>query len=325
MIKTKLIYIAALIFSAALILMSDKYPFIVLFVLLVSIPPLCVVQLLLTAPFLSIKGSIKDTIIEDKDKNRLVLEIRSFMPVFSGTIYITMTNLLTDETRKEKIGFSALPFIKNKIILKPCPDHCGTVEINVKKLVVRDFASLFKLTKRPKISFRQYILPDFIEPNLSSYLAKTNINLEEDLFSEEKSGDDPSEVFGIREYREGDRLRQIHYKLSAKRDKLISKEYSLPIDKEITLLCAPYFDTLKNANTETFYDKVYSVSKELIKNNIKHTIVFKSFSGSSAFRVEAEADLTDMACVLITQKPAEAPREAVGENTIYIDGRDSYV
>ncbi|MCC8015801.1 MAG: DUF58 domain-containing protein [Eubacterium sp.] len=321
MIKTKLIYIAALILSAALILMSDKYPFIVLLALLISIPPLCIAQLLLTFPFLSIKGSIKDTIVEDKAENRLFLEIRSLMPVFSGTVYLTMTNLLTDKTRKEKIEFSALPFIKNRIVLKPCPDHCGTVEITVKRLVIRDFAALFKLTKRPNLSFKQYILPDFVEPHLSSYLSKTNINLEEDLFSEEKSGDDPSEIFGIREYREGDRLRQIHHKLSAKRDKLISKEYSLPIDKEITLLCAPYFDTLKNTDTEIFYDRVYSVSRELIKNNIKHTIVFKSFSGSTAFRVESKTDITDMACVLITQKPAAAPAEAAGENTIYIDGR----
>lgn len=321
MIKTKLAYIAALLASFSLIIMSDKYPFAVLFALLLCIPFLCLGQLLLTYPFISIKGRLKETLIEQADDNRLIIEIRSLMPIFRATAYIDMTNSLTGERQKDKIDFSALPIIKKQIVLKPVITHCGIVEINIKKVIIRDFADLFKFTKRPKLSFKEYVLPRLIPAELPSLLAKTSINLEEDRFSEEKSGHDPSEIFGIREYREGDRLRQIHQKLSAKREKLISKEYSLPIDKEITLLCAPYFDTLKSADTEVFYDRVYSVSKELIKNNIKHTIVFKSLSGSSSCRVLNDDDVRDMACLLITQRPAVHPKEAAGANTIYLDGR----
>lgn len=321
MIKTKLAYICALLLALGLILMSDKYPFVILLALILCIPVICIAELILTFPFIRIKGSLQNAIICENAENRLVLEIRTLMPVFSGEVHLSLKNSLTETEIREKIDFSAMPIIKKKIVLKPCPEHCGIVEITVKRLIIRDFAGLFKFKKRPKLTFKEYILPNFIPQDLPALLSKTNINLEEDLFSEEKSGDDPSEIFGIREYREGDRLRQIHHKLSAKRDKLISKEYSLPIDKEITLLCAPYFDTLKNTDTEGFYDKVYSVSKILIKNKIKHTIVFKSFSGTSSFRVESESDINDMACLLITQKPAAAPPEPAGANTIYIDGR----
>ena len=40
------------------------------------------------------------------------------------------------------------------------------------------------------------------------------MQIESDSYSTIKGGDDPSEVFAIREYREGDRLQRIHWKLS---------------------------------------------------------------------------------------------------------------
>lgn len=52
---------------------------------------------------------------------------------------------------------------------------------------------------------------------------------ESEHFSEDKPGDDPSEVFDIREYEDGDRIRNIHWKLTSKRDEFMVKEYSLPL------------------------------------------------------------------------------------------------
>ena len=52
----------------------------------------------------------------------------------------------------------------------------------------------------------------------------------------DKSGDDPSEVFDIREYRQGDRLSRIHWKMTAKEEELMVKEYSRPLGGE-GILC----------------------------------------------------------------------------------------
>ena len=62
-----------------------------------------------------------------------------------------------------------------------------------------------------------------------------------DRFSTYKKGDDPSEIFDIREYADGDKIQRIHWKLSSKTGDLMVKEGSLPLMKEIHIfidLCA---------------------------------------------------------------------------------------
>lgn len=43
-----------------------------------------------------------------------------------------------------------------------------------------------------------------------------------------RSGDDASEVFKLREFQDGDKLKNIHWKLSAKMDELIVRENGFP-------------------------------------------------------------------------------------------------
>ena len=50
-------------------------------------------------------------------------------------------------------------------------------------------------------------------------------------YSAYRSGSDMSEVFGIREYREGDSIRNIHWKLTGKCDDIMIKLPSLPVGK----------------------------------------------------------------------------------------------
>ena len=53
-------------------------------------------------------------------------------------------------------------------------------------------------------------------------------NMDSDEYSMKKAGYDPSETFAIREYRPGDRIRQIHWKLTEKFDNLMVRDYGLP-------------------------------------------------------------------------------------------------
>ncbi|MCD8089711.1 MAG: DUF58 domain-containing protein [Clostridiales bacterium] len=260
MLIIKIAYAAALAISGILVVFSEKYPLFVLFVLLLIFPVLGLSELILTFPFVRIRGRVTDSVIERPDDNRIFFEIRSLMPIFNGTLVLSLENNLTGVKKTQKINFSALPFKKTRLTLHPVTGGCGVVEIRVKKVIIRDFAKIFKFSKKPRLKFKQYIFPKRVPVDLSGFLAKSGISLDEEKFSEEKSGYDVSEVFGIREYREGDSLRQIHYKLSAKRDKLISKEYSLPIDREITIICSPFFESLKNTQAFITRSTVSAVS-----------------------------------------------------------------
>ena len=60
--------------------------------------------------------------------------------------------------------------------------------------------------------------------------------IESEEYDEKRPGDDPSQIFQIREYREGDRMQRIHWKASARTSQLMVKDYSMPIGLGALLL-----------------------------------------------------------------------------------------
>ena len=63
-----------------------------------------------------------------------------------------------------------------------------------------------------------------------------NFPVEGDEYEKERSGDAPTEIFQIREFRPGDRMQQIHWKSSARSGELMTKEYSMPCGCKVLLL-----------------------------------------------------------------------------------------
>ncbi len=74
-------------------------------------------------------------------------------------------------------------------------------------------------------------------------LAEFNINMSNrvesedgNIYSQHKPGSDQTEIFALHEYAQGDDLRKVHWKLSAKTDDLIVRDFGLPLDYPIVLL-----------------------------------------------------------------------------------------
>ena len=59
---------------------------------------------------------------------------------------------------------------------------------------------------------------------------------EGERYSQKKPGDDPTELFALRDYREGDRLSRIHWKLSQKMGRTLVKELGLPLSDHLLFL-----------------------------------------------------------------------------------------
>jgi hypothetical protein len=98
-----------------------------------------------------------------------------------------------------------------------------------------------------------------------------------DHYSESKSGDDPSEVYGIREYRAGDRPHRIHWKLTYRQDKLMMKELSEPTDESIIILFDwSVSDKMKDrqGTIDGLLECVMSVSYSCIKEQHMHQLTW---------------------------------------------------
>ena len=117
---------------------------------------------------------------------------------------------------------------------------CGKIELKADRVWVCDLLGLFRLPlwKKENRSGLFDVLPA-IQP-AEVYLEPENAVFGlSDRYSSQKPGDDPSEVFQIREFREGDNLRRVHWKLSQRMDTLMIRDFSLPIDHALYFLIEP--------------------------------------------------------------------------------------
>lgn len=114
--------------------------------------------------------------------------------------------------------------------------YAGGYEFRLLRVRIYDWTGWFYLTKRLNQAATVQLLPKVQVLPLQLSLALNNFYGEADVYDDLRGGTDPSQVFQIREYILGDRLQNIHWKLSAKSDEWMVREQSLPKGCPIVLL-----------------------------------------------------------------------------------------
>ncbi len=154
----------------------------------------------------------------------------SIFPASGIQLTISYSNSFSGKTYKKEFMASADAKSRATVTINLMSEHAGNLEISLSKVKIYDYLKLFSLRRRLKGELKIAILPAFHELTEDELLNRSRMQVESDYFSTVKSGDDPSEVFMIREYREGDRPTRIHWKLSMKQDQLMIKEFSDPLN-----------------------------------------------------------------------------------------------
>jgi len=147
-------------------------------------------------------------------------------------------------------------------------EYCGMLRCNIAELRIYDALGLFSFRKKAESSYLVSVLPS-VYPLMAINSAVLQ-DIQDNITSRTMKGNDPSEIMDVREYRDGDRLAKIHWKLSDKYDQLMVKDFGDSISNDVLLL----FDLNGNSSEEIsgLLDAVYSISNFLIKNQITYEI-----------------------------------------------------
>ena len=219
-------------------------------------------------------------------------ESGSKIPVLSCSMDIACENMLTKE--KEIMTQELSTGLKGKGSTEFCvmSPYCGTIEISAENAVISDPAGLFSRKQKISAGTELYIMPEISgvgipEDFLDSY------DMESYTYSQYKKGSDPGEVFGIREYQDGDSPKQIHWKLSAKLDDMIVKIPSYPIENKLIILLDNSIPEGTELSAEERSEYFFSVSHTLIGKNIAHSLGWCDHrSGSFIVRsIESDGDM----------------------------------
>lgn len=257
-------------FSLVLLITVIALP-IVMFIMLLSVKLRSRVNIILSSDTASKKEVFDITLCVDN---------KSMIPVGKAVAVVDYYNVFNDEINSFELSFPILPRNSQKITLQISSAFCGLLKINCAFIEIYDPMRIFRM-KIGKNTGKSIV----IMPNCDDiYGIVSDIkygNDESTVFSPDYPGDDPSEVFDLRDYVPGDKLNRIHWKLSSKSRDLIVKEYSYPIDSDSVIFLdlsftddseyvLPLYDTLVELFT--------SLSRLLISNGRFCTLVYYNYA-----------------------------------------------
>ena len=116
----------------------------------------------------------------------------------------------------------------------------GNYTLVLKKLRIYEGTGLLYTTVslKKENTAQVQVIPVLRDVPVRLTAATRNFYGEADVYDDFFPGHDTSEVFQIREYQRGDRLQNVHWKLTAKQEELMVKEHSLPKSCPVVLFLA---------------------------------------------------------------------------------------
>ncbi|HOA84756.1 MAG TPA: DUF58 domain-containing protein, partial [Bacillota bacterium] len=110
----------------------------------------------------------------------------------------------------------------------------GSYRVGVANIYVQDFFRIFRLRLTVDIYNDIYILPRRIPLERSTYNAPSDMPTDSNVIVR---GNESSERSNIREYRTGDSLKHIHWKLSSKAEDFLVRDYDTGSSKQTLVFC----------------------------------------------------------------------------------------
>ena len=224
----------------------------------------------LTAPGEVEKGEIY--------RGRIRIKNNSSLPIIRLNVSLSLKNLLTE---REEVTTISKGFFPSGEILEEIEgesDTSGMLKLAIKEAFYSDLLGLFK-----RDAELNYLSAETLALPVTEYVLLESEDLERyDMesfrYADGKVGSDSSETVGIREYIQGDNIKGIHWKLTAKTGDVMVKEYGLPVDTKLMVIADKKIPKGieedgkdgKEKLEETLAEYALSISKSLMEKEINH-------------------------------------------------------
>lgn len=266
-------------------------------IVFVSVLPL--LSFLLSLPFIkscSLEAAVPEYTEMDSDAPlTLSLKTSKFSPLaFAGVKYCIRTPY--GKTKYKRIFISG-----DKSVSIPLPtDRAGFAEVILKRVNTYDLLGILPLAVNCVKPSPMAIFPPEKEPEV---MPDTN-RFQSQLYKPKAGGF--SEVYENREYRPGDPVKSIHWKLSLKADKLIIKEPQTPLSHHMVLALATPSNETERVKS---IGELRYISRRLTEEGTSHEICYingEDFKTLSVTNMAEHIQAVKAVC-LAPEKSADMP------------------
>lgn len=234
----------------------------------VLLPPVTWLCNLWIKKYLFIDLKIEPNVSKGKNTTGIIrITNKSMLPMFRIFAKIQVKNRLTKETDEMYLPVCILPNTRTETPFHMNAQYCGYIDITVDAVYMMDWIGFIPWKVPQDVKKHMAVLPDTFEPHVYVQLSAERTDDAEN-WSDVKKGNDQSELFALREYVPGDNIKQIHWKLSAKKNQTIIKESSLPVEKSMMLFWNKNVKLSTAAEMDAMAESIASIGQTIINQGI---------------------------------------------------------
>ncbi|MBQ9107167.1 MAG: DUF58 domain-containing protein [Clostridia bacterium] len=273
--KNRIFYAVFYLFVLIFFFFFEDYISLVLLSVATAVPLITVFITVYTSKRIQLKISTDKLLAKRGDTVKFLISAVNYsklpVPFVKVDFYCRSFYEADEKNEQLMLSIPASDVAQTTIAVK-C-ERCCIAELRTFKFTVTDYFGLYSVTRKAELAVETTVLPKCVPLNVPMDF-KEIYSAESEIFSKKKPGDDCSEVFQIREYRDGDNIRQIHHKLSNKLDRLMVKEFSMPVRSAVSVIAEFSIDENDEdaQGVDTMLDILYSLSDRLKESNMSFTL-----------------------------------------------------
>ena len=274
--RNLLFYILACIVFGYLAVLYRSDAFLVLFLTAVFLPPCSLFMLWSGRKHLTCSLTLS-SYPNEAGKYQACLEAANNSRFYLAELRakVALKNLGSGRNCKVKLSGKAGAGQQVKLSGKAKELEFGMWQAECRSITCYDCFGLFHVKKKIMLSQQVLILPACHETNVRAGI-RTKISFSDGEWHHPQiGGNDPSETLKVREYREGDRMNRIHWKLSARTDELLVAELSMPIGCNVVFFLDARAGAMGKQAGRAYWEAVHTISQGLLEEECCHFLVWR--------------------------------------------------
>ena len=269
----RLIYVAALIGALLFQITSENYLACFLLALCIALP---LVSLALSLPGMlrcRLELAARPAALDRGETGGWTLSVSlpGNLPLARLSLRLNRENLLTGGWKTSKLILTGVGRRLPETLAAPT-EHCGLLELRADRVKVYDYLGLFALRLEPPAPSRMVCRP--LPAPCKPVEIPDGRGTRPSTQTASRRG--PGEDYDLREYRPGDPMRSVHWKLSSKWDELIVRERSDSVTP-LPLLTLDRFGAPEDL--DRLLDNLTGMSRALLSVQRPHAVLWLDQAG----------------------------------------------
>ena len=249
----------------------------------------------------------------------ICLENPTLLPALRIRCRVTTRNQLNGERCTRNVMTWAFPKGQRRASLRLGSEYCGRIQISVEQVKLYDCFGLIGVPCGCSAEAHMTVQPDTF-PIRVNLIPNPDSQEDSDTYSQERPGADLTETFQIREYVPGDSMRQIHWKLSGKFDRLIVRDPALPITRNVLVFWERTGQSGSVRRIDAQAETVVSACRSLSDSGVQFTIGWND-TDSNVCVLHEICGMEDLVGVIPRLLCAAGRKDGVGGASLLVQTR----